>query len=74
MDINGYLDRDKPSLNLLIEYQLKKMQSPKVIMTLWVRMKKPVKLAVTLNPENAQDICNNIGCNKIRVEMHLTAL
>ena len=50
------------------------MQSPKVIMTLWVRMKKPVKLAVTLNPENAQDICNNIGCNKIRVEMHLTAL
>ena len=74
MSINGYLNRDKPPLKLLIEYQLKKMQPPKVIMTLLVRMKKPVKLTVTLDPENAQDICNNIGYNKIRVDMHLTAL
>ena len=41
-------------MKTLIEDQLKEIQSTKVIMTLWVRWKKPVKLAVTLDPEDLQ--------------------
>ena len=53
------------------------MGSAKIIMTLWVRWKKPVKLAVTLDlegPENAQDIGGNTGDNYIRVEMPFNSL
>ena len=53
------------------------MGSPKIIMTLWVRWKKPVKLAVTLDlegAENAQDIGGNTGDNYIRVEMPFNSL
>ena len=45
-----------------MEYQLKEIQSVNVIMTLWVRWKKPVKLAITLDPEYVegdQDICHS---------------
>ena len=46
-------------------------------MTLWVRWKKPVKLAITLDPEdvkNAQDVDGSTGYNYIRVEMPFNSL
>ena len=42
-------------MNALIEEQLKEMQSTKVIVTLWVRWKKPVKSAITIDPEDVED-------------------
>ena len=39
---------------MLIKDQLKEIQTSKVIMTLWVRWKKPVKLAITLAPEDIE--------------------
>ena len=53
------------------------MGSAKIIMTLWVRWKKPVKLATTLDPEdvkNAQDVDGSTGDNYIRVEMPFNSL
>ena len=50
--ING---RVKSHMNALIEEQLKEMQSTKVIVTLWVRWKKPVKSAITIDPEDVED-------------------
>ena len=53
------------------------MGSAKIIMTLWVRWKKPVKLATTLDPEdvkNAQDVDGSTGDNYIRVEMAFNSL
>ena len=53
------------------------MQSAKVIMTLWVRWKKPVKLAITLDPEDVegvQDIGGNTSDNYIRVEMPFNSM
>ena len=47
------------------------MQSTKIIMTLWVRWKNPVKLAITLcleNVEGAQDT-GNAGDNYIRADI-----
>ena len=49
----------------------------KVIMTLWARSKKPVKLPITLDPEDVegiQDIGSNTGDNYIRVEMPFNSL
>ena len=51
-DIDSYIDQAKPYIKTLIEDQLKEMQSAKVIMILWVRWKKPVKLAIMLDPED----------------------
>ena len=57
--LKGYIDgidgQVKPHVKALIEDQLKEMQSTKVIMTLWVRWKKPVKSALTLESENVED-------------------
>ena len=61
-DIDSYIDQTKPHIKALIEDQLKEMQHAKVTMTLWVRWKKPVKLATTLDLEDiksAQDIRRN---------------
>ena len=49
-DIDSYFDQTKPYIKSLIKDQLKEMQSAKVIMTLWLRWKNPVKLAITLDP------------------------
>lgn len=57
---------------MLIKEQLKEIQSEEVIMTLWVKLKKPVRLAITLAFEDfdgAQDISNNTGDNYIRADM-----
>ena len=62
---------------MLIEEQLKEMQSAKIIMTLWVRWKKPVKLTFTIDPEDAgvvQDIGGNTSDNYTRVEMPFNSL
>ena len=49
-DTDSYFDQTKPYIKSLIKDQLKEMQSAKVIMTLWLRWKNPVKLAITLDP------------------------
>ena len=58
--IDGWV---KPHTKALIEDQLKEMQSTKVIMTLWVRWKKPVKSAITLSPEDVEDAKDVEGNN-----------
>ena len=48
------------------------MQSAKAVMTSFLRWKKPLKLTITLDPENvhvAQDIGDNIGAKYIKTEM-----
>ena len=47
-DINSLV---KPHVKVLTENQLKEMQSTKVIMILWVKWKKPVKSAITIDPK-----------------------
>ena len=41
-DIDSYFDQTKPHIKTLIENQLKEMGPAKIIMTLWVRWKKPI--------------------------------
>ena len=58
-DIDSYFHQIKPHFKTLIENQLKQMESTKIIMTLWVVWKKPIKLLIKLDPEdanNAQDL------------------
>ena len=58
-DIDCYFDQTKPHIKTLIKNQLKEMESAKIIMTLWVVWKKPIKLLIELDPEdakNAQDL------------------
>ena len=53
------------------------MESAKIIMTLWVRQKKPVTLAITLDPEDvegAHDIGGNTGDNCTNMEMPFNSL
>ena len=52
-DIDSYVDQAKPHINTLIEKQLKEMGSVKIIMTLWVIWKKPIKLLIK-DAKNAQ--------------------
>ena len=54
-DINSYLDQTKPHIKTLIKNQLKEMGSAKIIMTLWVRRKKPIKPLIELDPEDLED-------------------
>ena len=58
-DIDDYFDQVKLYVKALIESQLNEIQSTKVIKTLWVKWKKPVKSTITLDPEDvegAQDL------------------
>lgn len=53
------------------------MQSRKVIITLWVKWKKTVKLVITLEPKDvdgAQDIGNNIEYKCIKEKIPLNSL
>ena len=54
-DIDSYVDQAKPHINTLIEKQLKEMGSVKIIMTLWVIWKKPIKLLIK-DAKNAQGL------------------
>ena len=49
-----FFDQTKPQINTLIENQLKEKESAKIIMTLWVVWKKPIKLLIKL-PEDAKN-------------------
>ena len=63
-DIDSYFDQTKPHIKTLIKNQLKEMGSAKIIMTLWVIWKKPIKPLIELDLEdleNAQDIGGNVG-------------
>ena len=63
-DIDSYFDQTRPHIKTLIENQLKEMGSAKIIMTLWVIWKKPIKPLIELDLEdleNAQDIGGNVG-------------
>ena len=58
-DIDSYFDQAKTHIETLIEKQLKEMRSAKIIMTLYVRWKKPILPLVELGPEdikNAQEL------------------
>ena len=52
---DSYFDQAKPHIKTLIKNQLKKMGSAKIIMTLWVIWKKPIKLLIKLDPEDAKN-------------------
>ena len=54
-DIDSYFDQAKAHIGTLIEKQLKEMGSAKIIVTLWVTWKKPIKLLVDLDPEDAKN-------------------
>ena len=62
-DIYSYFDQTKPNINTFIKNQLKKMESAKIIMSLWVRWKKRIMPLIELDPEdvtNAQDLDDGI--------------
>ena len=54
-DADSYFDRAKPYIKTLIEKQLKEMGSSKIIMTLWVLWKKPIRRLIKLDPDDATD-------------------
>ena len=54
--IDSYFDQTKPHIKTLIKHQLKEMGSAKVIMTLWVRWKKPIEPIIELDPEDLEDV------------------
>ena len=76
--IDSYFDQTRPHIKTLIENQLKEMGSAKIIMTLWVIWKMPIKPLTELDPEdekNAQKLDDGItGDNYIRVEMPFNSL
>ena len=53
-EIDGYNDQVKLHIKTLIEGQLKEIQFTEVIMTQWVRWKKPVKSSNVLDTEDAE--------------------
>ena len=77
-DIDSYFDQAKPCIGTLIEKQIKKMGSAKIIVTLWVIWKKPRMSVIELDPEdvtNAQDLDDGTaGENCFRVEMSFNSL
>ena len=76
-DIDNYFDQTKPYIKTLIKNQLKEMGSAKIIMTLWVRWKKPIMPLIELGPKNAKDapdVDSSTGDNHMRVEMPLNSL
>ena len=54
-DVDSYFDQAKPYIKSLIETQLQEMGSAKIIMTLQVIWKKPIKLLVKLDPEDVKN-------------------
>ena len=54
-DDDSYFDLAKPHIKALIGNQLKEMGSAKIIMTLWVLWKKPIKGLIKLDPDDTTD-------------------
>ena len=77
-DIDSYFDQTKPHIRTFIKNQLNELGSAKIIMTLWVRWKKPIMPVIELDPEdakNAQDLDDGItGDNYIRVKMPFNSI
>ena len=76
-DIDSYFDQTKPHIKTLIKNQLKEIGSAKIIMTIWVRWKKPIMPLLELgteDAENAQEINGNTSDNCIKVEMPFNSL
>ena len=77
-DIDSYFDQTKPHIKTLIENQLKEMRSAKIIMTLYVRWKKPIERPfIEPDPEdakNAQELDDATGDSYIRVDMPFNSL
>ena len=76
-DIDSYFDQTKSHIKTLIKNQLKEMRSAKIIMTLWVRWKKPIMPLIKLDPEdaeNAQDLDRSTGDNYTTVEVPFNSL
>ena len=61
-DIDSYFDQAKPHIGMLIENQLQEIGSAKIILTLWVLWKKPIKRLIKLGPD---DTTYNIYYEKI---------
>ena len=65
-DVDSYFHQTKPHIKTLIENKLKEMGSAKIIMTLWVVWKKPIKLLVKSDSEDMDDgTADNIYDEKI---------
>ena len=62
-DVDSYFDQARPYIKTLIENQLEKMGSAKIIITLWVLWKKPIKQLIKLGPDDTADdvYYENIG-------------
>ena len=60
-DIDSYFDQAKTHIKTLIENQLKELGSAKIIMTLWVRWKKPIKQVIELDPDDLEDAHDKEG-------------
>ena len=76
-DIDCYFDQTKSHIKTLIKNQLKEMGSAMIIMTLWLRWKKPIKQLIKLDPENAknaQELDDATGDNYVRAEMPFNIL
>ena len=70
-------DQTKLHIRTLIEKQLKEMGSAKIIITLWIVWKKPIKLLIDLGPENLEDVQvlnDGIVDNYIRIEVPFNSL
>ena len=61
-DIDNYFDQTRPHIRTLTKNQLKEMRSAKIIITLWVIWKKPIKPLIELDPEDLEDT-KDIGGN-----------
>ena len=59
--IDGYFDQTRLHVKTLIKNQLKKMGFAKIIMTLWVRWKKPIESLIELDPEDLKDAQDTEG-------------
>ena len=57
-DTDSYFDQTKPHIKTLIENHLKEMVPAKIIMTLWVVWKKPIRVLIKLGPEDAKNAHN----------------
>ena len=54
-DIDSYFDQPKPHIKTLTVNRLKEMGSAKIIMTLYVRWKKPIEQLIELDPEDTKN-------------------
>ena len=67
-DIDSYFDQTKTHMKTLIKNQLKEMGSGKMVMTLWVIQKTPVKLLI--DPEDLEDARERGTIPVIREGLH----